>query len=165
MSGYGIKQEGITKMLGLRSPKTLRKHFREELDRGAVEAHAQVAQTCYQMANSGKHPQITMFWLRTQGRWREGTAAEPGTEAKAPFIVALERGRNEIDAARTTMDHLSLPKTLPGAGGGSTLRENATGAGRTVSGGLGGGPPGVVRGADLQTGQAGGLELDATLLR
>ena len=92
MTGYGIQQEGITKILGLRSPKTLRNHFREELDKGAIEAHAQVAQACFKMAKSGQHPQMTMFWLRTQGRWRERTVADPSAEAKAPFIVALERG-------------------------------------------------------------------------
>jgi hypothetical protein len=31
MSGYGIPQEEIAPMLGLRSPKTLRRHFHEEL--------------------------------------------------------------------------------------------------------------------------------------
>jgi hypothetical protein len=31
LSAYGIKQEGIARVLGIRSPKTLKKHFREEL--------------------------------------------------------------------------------------------------------------------------------------
>ena len=40
--------EGIARMVGLRSPKTLRKHFRE-VTLGEIEAVAQVAQTHYQM--------------------------------------------------------------------------------------------------------------------
>ena len=56
LSAYGIKQEGIARVLRFRSPKTLKKHFREELSLGEIEAVAQVAQTHYQMAKSGKYP-------------------------------------------------------------------------------------------------------------
>ena len=48
LSAYGIKQDGVARMLRFRSPKTLRKHFREELSLGEIEAVAQVAQTHYQ---------------------------------------------------------------------------------------------------------------------
>jgi hypothetical protein len=92
MTGYGLKQEDIATMLGLRSPNTLRKHFSEEIRRGAIEATAQVAQTCFKMAKSGQHPQMTKFWLATRARWREGPAVEPSAQPKAPFIVALEKG-------------------------------------------------------------------------
>ena len=37
MAAYGIRQEEIACCLGLRSPKTLRRHFREELNRAAPE--------------------------------------------------------------------------------------------------------------------------------
>jgi hypothetical protein len=47
MAAYGIRQEEIARYVGLRSDKTLRNHFREELDRAAPEANAQVAQSLY----------------------------------------------------------------------------------------------------------------------
>ena len=47
MSAYGIKQEEIATMVGLRSTKSLQKHFRQELDRGAIEATAQLVRTLY----------------------------------------------------------------------------------------------------------------------
>ena len=34
MAAYGIRQEEIARCLGLRSAKTLRRHFREELEPG-----------------------------------------------------------------------------------------------------------------------------------
>lgn len=38
LAAYGVKQEDIGKVVGLRSPKTLRKHFREEITRGSIDA-------------------------------------------------------------------------------------------------------------------------------
>jgi hypothetical protein len=40
MAAYGVQQEDIGKVVGLRSPKTLRKHFREEITRGSIDAIA-----------------------------------------------------------------------------------------------------------------------------
>ncbi len=71
LSAYGIKQKDIARMFGLRSPKTLRRHLHEELDRGAIEATAQVGQTLFKMATSGQHPAATIFWLKTRAGWRE----------------------------------------------------------------------------------------------
>jgi len=49
MSAYGIKQEEIATMVGLRSTKSLQKHFRQELDRGTIEATAQLVRTLCRM--------------------------------------------------------------------------------------------------------------------
>ena len=38
MAGFGLKQEQIAVLLGLSSVATLRKHFRQELTRGPIEA-------------------------------------------------------------------------------------------------------------------------------
>jgi hypothetical protein len=52
MAAYGIRQEDMAVVLGLRSVKTLRKHFSKELERGRIEANCQVAQTLFDMATS-----------------------------------------------------------------------------------------------------------------
>src|ERR1700688_1598328 len=91
LAAYGIKHEGIARMLSLRSPKTLRKHFREELTLGEIEAVAQVAQTHYQMAKSGKHATSTNHYLDKHQRWLEAQTIETHPSAVPTFVVVLDK--------------------------------------------------------------------------
>jgi hypothetical protein len=63
LSSFGIRQADIGTEVGLRSPKTLRKHFRLELDRGRIRAYIMVGKTLYAMATSGKHASAAIYWL------------------------------------------------------------------------------------------------------
>ena len=90
MAAFGISHERIALCIGLRSPKTLRRHFREELDLGATKADARVGQTMFQMATSGKNPAATMFWLRCRG-WHEGGGNRARLIVMPPFIVTAEK--------------------------------------------------------------------------
>jgi len=90
-AAYGIKQEDIATIVDLRSPKTLRKHFPQELARGAIEANAQVGQTLFKMATSGNEPAATIFWLKTRAGWREIQVLETRPAAIADFVVALDK--------------------------------------------------------------------------
>jgi hypothetical protein len=90
MAAYGTLQEQIARYLGLRSPKTLRRHFREELDRGAQEANAMVAQSLYQQATSGKNTAAAIFWLKSRAGWRERAAVAPRLVEMPPFIVVTQ---------------------------------------------------------------------------
>jgi hypothetical protein len=90
LSAYGIKQEGIAKVLGLRSLKTLRKHFHGELILGEIEGVAQVAQTHYQMAKSGKHPGSTIHFLDKRRRWLDLQSEETPPAAGSNFVVVLD---------------------------------------------------------------------------
>ena len=91
LSAYGIKQEGIVRMVGLRSTKTLRKHFRDEIILGPIEAVAQVSQTHYQMAKSGKHPASTMQFLNSRARWLDSDRSESQPASTPDFVVALDK--------------------------------------------------------------------------
>jgi hypothetical protein len=71
LAGYGVKQQQITALLDLASTTTLRKHFPEELRLGALEAKAQILGMLFKMAHSGRHPAMTMFFLKTRGGWSE----------------------------------------------------------------------------------------------
>ena len=73
MSGYGVPETEIAGTLGENGidPKTLRKHFRQELDRGGTKANANVAQALYRSATSGEYPAASMFWLKCRAGWRE----------------------------------------------------------------------------------------------
>ena len=91
MVAYGIRQEDIAKVLGFRSPKTLRKHFPDEIARGATEANAQVAQSLYNMATSEEEPAATIFWLKTRANWREIHVVETRAVTIPDFVVALDK--------------------------------------------------------------------------
>src|SRR5437762_1372618 len=71
LAGFGVRKEDICAIMGLRSPKTLRKRFRRELDLGVVEARAKVTQAAFKLATSGRDPASTMFWLTRRARWGE----------------------------------------------------------------------------------------------
>ena len=91
LAAYGLPQSEIAAMLGLRSEKTLRKHFRSELDRGAAEANSQVAQSLYRMATDGKSPAAAMFWLKCRAGWREQKEFDRSAIPAPPFVVGVVR--------------------------------------------------------------------------
>jgi hypothetical protein len=86
MAGFGIPQEDIAKFLGI-DDKTLRKHFREELDRGVTEANAKVAQSLFQMATQGKNVAAAIFWMKARGGWREKHEVEVTAATSPRFVV------------------------------------------------------------------------------
>ncbi len=93
LAAFGVPQEKIAREVGtFRSPKTLRKYFRKELDSGAVEANANVAKTGYELATDGKHQAMTMFWLERHCGWYGRPNVEVKSTALRPFIVAKDDG-------------------------------------------------------------------------
>jgi hypothetical protein len=69
MAAYGIPEAEIAAVLKL-DPKTLRKHFRDELDLGRTKANAQVAGFLFNAAKNG-NVTAQIFWLKTRARWKE----------------------------------------------------------------------------------------------
>jgi transcription initiation factor TFIIIB Brf1 subunit/transcription initiation factor TFIIB len=79
LTSFGVPQEEIAKFIGVDS-KTLRKHYREEMDTAETSANATVARFLYNVA-SGKAlkdgasysdcVRAAMFWAKTRMRWRE----------------------------------------------------------------------------------------------
>jgi transcriptional regulator with XRE-family HTH domain len=70
LAGLGLTQEQIGSVKGM-CDDTLRKYAKDAFHRGRAKAIARVAQTAYEMAVSSQHPAMTMFYLKTQARWRE----------------------------------------------------------------------------------------------
>ena len=66
LAGCGVSQQQICLLIGIRSRKTLRKHFRNELKLGVVEAVANVQRAALRLAASGRNPRMTRRWLE---RW------------------------------------------------------------------------------------------------
>jgi hypothetical protein len=94
MSGFGIPQDDIATLLEI-DLKTLRKHFRHELDRGSIEATAKVAQSLFNMATQGQNVAAAIFWMKVRGGW---------SEKIRPELVEVETGSKtfsiHIGAAR-----------------------------------------------------------------
>ncbi len=74
-AAIGLKHDDISKIIGC-SAKTLRLHFRNELDRAAIEANANVAGKLYQTAMTGNVAAM-MFWLRARAGWKDSTTHAP----------------------------------------------------------------------------------------
>ena len=79
MAAYGVPEADIAGVIGI-DPKTLRKHYRRELDHGHVKANAKVAENLYRRATGeGRDGVIAaIFWLKTRAGWRETNVHEIG---------------------------------------------------------------------------------------
>jgi hypothetical protein len=89
LAAVGTKHDEIAHMVNIRSPKTLRKHFRDELDRGAAEANANVAGALYKKAMAGD-VNAQKFWLTNLAGWGGSSFERPPIQAP-PFIVMREQ--------------------------------------------------------------------------
>ena len=72
LAANGIPLAEIGRLVNIRSPKTLRRYFREELIRGRMAGRASIFAAQYKMALSGKHPYATISFLRRNAHWHEG---------------------------------------------------------------------------------------------
>ncbi len=99
---YGITQEEIARFIGI-DPKTLRLHYRDELDSAHIKANAKVGQFLFQNASGqtlkdgASHSdcvRAAMFWAKTRMGWRETqnidhtTGGEKMTGLTVSFIDA-----------------------------------------------------------------------------
>jgi hypothetical protein len=110
LSGYGVPQEGIAIHVGI-DAKTLRKHFRDELDRGSVEATAKVAQTLFHLATVEKNVACVIFWMKARAGWREKQEIkmtmrtfEQMTDAELEFLVRSSGGDIDIEGELVEAD-------------------------------------------------------------
>jgi hypothetical protein len=76
MAAFGVPELNIARVVGI-DAKTLRKHYREELDTGQTKATAKVAESLFRKATSEGPQSVTaaIFWLKTRGGWRESPQA------------------------------------------------------------------------------------------
>ncbi len=76
LSSKGLRKEVIANALGLSLSSFERREKENEeisaaLRRGKSKAIEQVSETAFQMAVSGKHPNMTMFWLKCHAAWSD----------------------------------------------------------------------------------------------
>ena len=76
MAAMGTPQEHISRKIGIRSPKTLRKYFRDELDFGTAEANYKVAVSNGDIRQMYRGYAILVENPRSIPRWPGGRGSE-----------------------------------------------------------------------------------------
>lgn len=97
MAGYGVPEANIARVLGI-DPKTLRKHYREELDTGHIFANARVAESLFRKATGDGRQAVTaaIFWLKTRAGWKETSVQELSARVEAPPVIELASPRGRL---------------------------------------------------------------------
>ena len=86
LAGYGVPELNIASVIGI-DPKTLRKHYRHELDTAFITANARVAQSLFKMATEGQNVAAAIFWMKARAKWTEKQSIEVTTLSKLPEHV------------------------------------------------------------------------------
>lgn len=73
-AAIGIPQEDMSTLLGI-DAKTLRKHYRSELDNGATKANMVVGGALFNKAKGGDTSAL-IFWAKTRMGWKETNVQE-----------------------------------------------------------------------------------------
>ena len=86
----GTTQAIIADILGI-DDKTLRKHYREELDQARAKANATIGGALFNKAKGGD-TSAQIFWMKTQAGWREKqeidhTSTDGSMTAKPTTII------------------------------------------------------------------------------
>ena len=103
LSGFGVPQHQIATLLGC-DPKTLRKHFEDELSVADAKATAKIAQTLYNKVVSGDTACL-IFWLNARAGWREKHNVEiSGQDGKPLEPTVIQVRFVEPGQARTVRD-------------------------------------------------------------
>jgi hypothetical protein len=91
MAGFGVPEIDIARVVGI-DPKTLRKHYRQELDHGHTKANAKVAENLYRMALGQGREAVTaaIFWLKTRARWKETMVNEVTHDVADPLARLMD---------------------------------------------------------------------------
>jgi hypothetical protein len=125
LAAYGIPETDIARVVSI-DPKTLRKHYREELDLCSTKANAQVAGFLFNSAKNG-NVSAQIFWLKTRAKWREAPLEmrhsgsidrKPVSEMTDEELMArLEELQADIDPPMKTVTGTvvtTVPKSHPG---------------------------------------------------
>lgn len=83
LSGYGLTRDEIAAVIGISTP-TLDKHYGEDLDAGAPELTAQVAQSLFRAATDKEKPNVVaaIFWLKCRAGWDDSGGKTAGKKAQ-----------------------------------------------------------------------------------
>lgn len=75
MSAFGIPQDSVARVLDIDS-KTLRLHYRDELDLGVIEANSKIAETLFNQGVREGNTAALIWWTKSRMGWKETTRVE-----------------------------------------------------------------------------------------
>jgi hypothetical protein len=92
LSTVGTRHEDIASVLNI-SHDTLVKYYKDELDKGRIEANASVAETLFKQAKEGNTTAM-IFWLKSRAKWKETSQHEisgnpDGTPVEVKIITGI----------------------------------------------------------------------------
>jgi hypothetical protein len=116
LAGYGVPELEIAAMIGI-DAKTLRRHYRHELDHGHARANAKVAENLFRKATGDGREAVTaaIFWLKARARWKEVSAHEHGGVAGEPIEITCIIGGPVPEPRPVPEDDRDASWPLPGA--------------------------------------------------
>lgn len=98
LAGLGLPLVHVARVIGI-DAKTLDKYYRDEIDKGKAEAHAQVVGCLFRSIKKG-NVVAQIFWLKTQLGWQgDGSQATAQKMPRPVFSVTEEPPRDESEAA------------------------------------------------------------------
>lgn len=101
LAQFGVTEEDTAKYIGI-DAKTLRKYYREELDRAHIKANVKVANALYSQAVNKGNVSAQIFWLKVRAGWNE----------KSPEDLALDRQLKRAQIEKVQME-LEVLKQSP----------------------------------------------------
>ena len=112
MAGFGIHQTEIARLLSI-DAKTLRLHFRDELDTGMTQANMRVAQALYKNAVQNENVAAQIWWTKARMGWKEATDVNLGGQQNGnPILMHLAAAQTvsqqllaALDEQRTINGH------------------------------------------------------------
>jgi len=85
----------IARVIGI-DKKTLRLHYRDELDLSMAKANATIGGALFNKAKGGDTASMT-FWLKTRARWRETADVNHVSEdgSMTPTRIVIEAAKSD----------------------------------------------------------------------
>ena len=85
-STVGTNQDIVADIIGI-TAKTLRRHYREELDQSTAKANASIGGVLFNKAKGGDTTAM-IFWMKTRAGWRE-KETDSGSAELVAALAAL----------------------------------------------------------------------------
>lgn len=104
MAALGLDEKDIALVLNIEE-KLLKLYYVRELKVSHNLANAMVARVALQMAMSGKFPDMTKFWLKTQAKWQETTNVQlqANVNHTMDLVTAKDRLRQALGGPETVV--------------------------------------------------------------
>jgi hypothetical protein len=96
LCSFGITQDEIATYLDI-DIKTLCKHYRKELDTGAIKANAAMAKRLFDAGIKDGSVPAMIFWLKTRARWRETDNQSVDSDGSITINVIKAKKPENVD--------------------------------------------------------------------